>query len=226
MHYNMVLENETNLLGGAIPIEDSVSTCNSDPVVDTRKEDEKVIVGENEMQSSSIFLEQGTDVKGNEESRVDEILSDVAVAPCKTANETPEVACELQEKDPKTSDSLSVNQIVEPKEETFGSTMSLHDLSPEVKSCDHVEVAAQIELYSASAEDGDIGSHSDAVDACDKEGEGNENVHVLLVANDLPAVDNPEITIQDFKDRKTWKSNLSVTLKSGEVIEPFGDPKF
>ncbi|GFY93001.1 hypothetical protein Acr_08g0013970 [Actinidia rufa] len=187
------------------------------------KEHEKVIVSENEMQSSSIFLEQGTDVKGNEESSVDEILSDVAVAPCKTANETPEVACELQEKDPKTSDSLSVNQIVEPKEETFGSTMSLHDLSPEVKSCDHVEVAAQIELYSASAEDGDIGSHSDAVDACDKEGEGNENVHVLLVANDLPAVDNPEITIQDFKDRKTWKSNLSVTLKSGEVIEPAVD---
>ncbi|GFY93010.1 hypothetical protein Acr_08g0014060 [Actinidia rufa] len=193
MHNNTVLENETNLLGGAIPIEDYVSTCNSDPVVDIRKEDEKVIVGENEMQSSSIFLEQGNDVKGNEESNVDEILSDVAVAPCKTANEASEVGCELQEKDPKTSDSLSVNQIVEPKEETFGSTMSRLDLSPEVKSCEQVEVVAQIESY--SAEDGDIGSHSDAVDACDKEGEGNENVHVLLVANDLPAVDNPEIMI-------------------------------
>ncbi|GFY96611.1 hypothetical protein Acr_11g0009170 [Actinidia rufa] len=169
MHNNTVLETETNLLGGAIPIEDSVSTCNSDPVVDIRRENEKVIVGENEMQSSSIFLEQGTDVKGNKENSVDEILSDVAVAPCKTANEASEVACELQEKGPKTSDSLLVNQIVEPKEETFGSTMSLHDLSPEVKSCDPVEVAAQIELY--STEDGDIGSHSDAVDACDKEGE-------------------------------------------------------
>ncbi|XP_057486669.1 uncharacterized protein LOC130772800 isoform X2 [Actinidia eriantha] len=221
MHNNTVLENETNLLGGAIPIEDSVSTCNSDPVVDIRKEDEKVIVGENEMQSSSIFLGQGNDVKGNEESSVDEILSDVAVAPCKTANEASEVACELQEKDPKTSDSLSVNQIVEPKEETFGSTMSRHDVSPEVKSCDHVEVAAQIASY--SAEDGDIGSHSDAVDACDKVGKGNENVHVLLVANDLPAVDNPEIMIQDFKDHKTWKSNLLVTLESGEVIEPAVD---
>ncbi|PSS23934.1 GPI-anchored adhesin-like protein precursor [Actinidia chinensis var. chinensis] len=221
MHNNTVLEYETNLLGGAIPIEDSVSTCNSDPVVDIRKEDEKVIVGENEMQSSSIFLEQGNDVKGNEESNVDEILSDVAVAPCKTANEASEVACELQEKDPKTSDSLSVNQIVKPKEETFGSTMCRHDLSPEVKSCDHVEVAAQIESY--SAKDGDIGSHSDAVDACDKEGKGNENVHVLLVANDLPAVDNPEIMIQDFKDHKTWKSNLLVTVESGEVIEPAVD---
>ena len=96
MHNNTVLETEANLLGGAIPIEDSVSTCNSNPVVNIRREDEKVIVGENEMQSSSIFLEQG-----NGESSVDEILSDVVVAPRKTANEASEVACELQEKDPK-----------------------------------------------------------------------------------------------------------------------------
>ncbi|XP_057480753.1 uncharacterized protein LOC130767746 isoform X1 [Actinidia eriantha] len=221
MHNNMVLETETDLLGGVIPLEDFVSTCNSDSVVDIRKENGKVNVGENEMQSPSTFLDQGTDVKGNEESIVDEILSDVAIAPRKTANEASEVACSLQEKDLKTSDSLSLNQIVEPKEEIFGSTMSLQDLSPEVKSCDHVEVAAQIESY--STKDGDIGSHSDIVDACKIEGEGNETIHVLSVANDLPVVDNPEIMIKDFKDHKTWKSNFSVTLESGEVIEPAVD---
>ncbi|GFY81736.1 pentatricopeptide repeat (PPR) superfamily protein [Actinidia rufa] len=149
------------------------------------------------MQSPSTFLDQGTDVKGNEESIVDEILSDVAIAPRKTANEASEVACSLQEKDLKTSDSLSLHQIVEPKEEILGSTMSLQDLSPEVKSCEHVEVVAQIESY--STENGDI------------------------VANDLPVVDNPEIMIKDFKDHKTWKSNFSVTLESGEVIEPAVD---
>ncbi|GFY96609.1 pentatricopeptide repeat (PPR) superfamily protein [Actinidia rufa] len=192
MHNNTVLENETNRLGGAIPIEDSVSTCNSDPVVDIRKEDEKM--------KSCLMLQ-----------------SHLVKLQMKHLN----WLASYRKRILKTSDSLSVNQIVEPKEETFGSTMSRHDLSPEVKSCDHVEVAAQIASY--SAKDGDIGSHSDAVDACDKEGKGNENVHVLLVANDLPAVDNPEIMIQDFKDHKTWKSNLLVTLESGEVIEPAVD---
>ncbi|GFY81744.1 pentatricopeptide repeat (PPR) superfamily protein [Actinidia rufa] len=202
MHNNTVLETETDLLGGVIPLEDFVSTCNSDSVADIPKENGKVNVGENEMQSPSTFLDQGTDVKGNEESIVDEILSDVAIAPRKTANEASEVACSLQEKDLKTSDSLSLHQIVEPKEEILGSTMSLQDLSPEVKSCEHVEVVAQIESY--STENGDIGSHSDLVDACEI-GESGEVIE--------PAVDDNKDTV--CKE----KSSIFPSVKSGACFD-------
>ena len=51
-------QTDNNQMHNNTVLEDSVSTCNSDPVIDIRKEDEKVIVGENEMQSSSIFLDE------------------------------------------------------------------------------------------------------------------------------------------------------------------------
>ena len=43
---------------------------------------------------------------------------------------------------------------------------------------------------------------------------------MFSLANDLPIVDNPEIMIKDFKDHKTSKSNFSMTLEYGELIEP------
>ena len=121
-----------------------------------------------------------------------------SLSPHKASNE--EYQTSDAAKDLKTSDSLSVNQIVELKEETLGSTISLHDLSPKVKSCDHVEVAAQFK--SNSVKDGDIGSHSDAVHAWGIEGEENENAHALSVANDLLVVDN----------QRSW-SKISMTTK-------------
>ncbi|CAL5413947.1 unnamed protein product [Camellia sinensis] len=227
MHNPKVLHTETNLLGSAMSIEDILSSCNSDSVVSSNSKTEELAVanssvngsaanvGDCEMQSSTMLLEQETDVKGSEESNRDEVLSDVAVTPSQTTS-----------KDPKTSDSVTGDQIVESQEKQiheFGPVMSLHNLTSEVKSCEHMEVLANTDhIESDSAQDRDVGSHGDSVDGYCIKGEENENAHFFSVAN-IPVVDHPEIMVEDFKDHKAVKLNFRVALDSGEVIEPVVD---
>ncbi|KAI8005044.1 hypothetical protein LOK49_LG08G02192 [Camellia lanceoleosa] len=244
MHNPKVLDTETNLLGSAMSIEDILSSCNSDSVVSSNSKTEELAVGnssvngsagdlshiksetftdspkeanvgDREMQSSMMLLEQETDVKGSEESNRDEVLSDVAVTPNQTTSE-----------DLKTSDSVTGDQIVESQEKQiheFGPVMSLHNLTSEVKSCEHMEVVGDTDhIESDSAQDRDVGSHGDSVDGYCIKGEENENAYVLSVAN-IPVVDHPEIMVEDFQDHKAVKLNFPVTPDSGEVIEPVVD---
>ncbi|CAL5413946.1 unnamed protein product [Camellia sinensis] len=244
MHNPKVLDTETDLLGSAMSVEDILSSCNSDSVVSSNSKTEELAVGnssvngsagdlshiksetftdspketnvgDREMQSSTMLLEQETDVKGCEESNRDEVLSDVAVTPNQTTSE-----------DLKTSDSVTGDQIVESQEKQiheFGPVMSLHNLTSEVKSCEHMEVVGNTDhIESDSAQDRDVVSHGDSVDGYCIKGEENENAHVLSVAN-IPVVDHPEIMVEDFQDHKAVKLNFPATLDSGEVLEPVVD---
>ncbi|CAL5394955.1 unnamed protein product [Camellia sinensis] len=203
-------------IGGVNGSADDFSPSKSETLTDAPKEHMKEDIGDHAMKYSTVPLEHETDVKRNEESNVDKVLSDFSVTPSETATEVSEVACKLQEMDLKISDSATENQIVESKEEQsheLGPAISLRDLSPEVKSFEHIEAVKNI----------DVGSRGNSVEDSYTNGEGNVNVHVLSVATDIPVIDHAEIMIKDFKDHTGVKSNLPLPLDFGEVIEPVVD---
>ncbi|KAA8548342.1 hypothetical protein F0562_000026 [Nyssa sinensis] len=133
----------------------------------------------------------------------------------------------LPEMDGKSSEPVRVDGIVESKEkqsEGPGSKMSECDLPPEVESVEPMEVfVSTVQVKADSAQDIDVGSHGDLVKISDTKGEGNADMNVLSVANDMPIIDRPEIMIEDFKDHKAMKSNLPLTLGPGEVIRSLED---
>ncbi|KAA8527881.1 hypothetical protein F0562_035250 [Nyssa sinensis] len=191
----------------------------SETLMDAPEEDINANVGDNGMQCSMTYHGQETDLKENEENNVDKILSDVVAVPdCKTANKD---ESELPEMDGRTSDTLRADGIKSKKgqREGLGIKMSKHDISPEVESVEHMEAFVNsVQVNTDSAQDIDVGSHGGLIQVCDTKGEGNEDMHVLSVANELPVVDHPEIMIEDFKDHKAPKSNISLSLGSDEVI--------
>ncbi|KAL7251095.1 hypothetical protein ACSBR1_013011 [Camellia fascicularis] len=203
-------------IGGVNSSADDFSPSKSETLTDAPKEHMKEDIGDHAMKYTTVPLEYETDVKRNEESNVDKVLSDFNGTPSETATEASEVACKLQEMDLKISDSATENLIVESKEEQsheLGPAISLHDLSPEVKSFEHTEAIKNI----------DVGSRGNSVEDSYTNGEGNVNVHVLSVASDIPVIDHAEIMIKEFKDHTGVKSNLPLPLDFGEVIEPVVD---
>uniref|UniRef100_A0A5B7A6Z5 C2H2-type domain-containing protein n=1 Tax=Davidia involucrata TaxID=16924 RepID=A0A5B7A6Z5_DAVIN len=201
-------------------------SINSKTLTDAPEEYINANVGDDGMQCLMTCHGQETDVKGNEENNIDKTLSDDVAVPARiTANKESEES-KLPEMDRKTSDPVRADGIKSKEEqnEGLGPKMSKHDISPEVESAEHMEAFVNsVHVKADSAQDIDVGSHGGLVQVCKTKGEGNEDIDVLSVANDLPVVDHPEIMIKDFKDHRAVKSNLPLSLGPGEVIRPVED---
>ncbi|XP_009601419.1 uncharacterized protein [Nicotiana tomentosiformis] len=75
-----------------------------------------------------------------------------------------------------------------------------------------------LELEADSSKEIDGGSQTEFSDSSKTE-EVREDVHVVSLAKDLPASDNPELfLLKDFKDYNKFKSSLPLDLGSSEVL--------
>ncbi|XP_009769780.1 uncharacterized protein [Nicotiana sylvestris] len=74
-----------------------------------------------------------------------------------------------------------------------------------------------LELEADSFKEIDGGSQTEFSDSSKTE-EVREDVHVVSLAKDLPASDNPELLLKDFKDYSKFKSSLLLDLGSSEVL--------
>ncbi|XP_059632088.1 uncharacterized protein LOC132274766 isoform X2 [Cornus florida] len=195
-----VLEGATNQLGDTTTVQQAVSSCSDS---------------------------MENDVKGNEESDVDKIfLDDVAFSSINAASKASEADSKLLVMVEKTSDPVIADGIVQPKkDQSDGLEPKISkDDSGEAESVEHTEAFGNtVQFEEVSRQDRDFGMHGHLVEVCNTKEERNEDMHVLLVANDLALVDNPEIMIEDFKDHNGVKPNIPLTLGSGEVTKSLED---
>ncbi|TMW86663.1 hypothetical protein EJD97_021041 [Solanum chilense] len=84
--------------------------------------------------------------------------------------------------------------------------------------------APTLELEAVSPNEIDCGRQMELSDSF-KAGEGMEDVHVMSLAKDLPALDNPEL-LKDFKDSNKYKSSFPLDLGSSEEIFSVKDDVF
>lgn len=152
-------------------------------------------------------------------------LQDTTVSTREDVRETSEVGSKLEKIDLKALDLVAVRGIVEVKEDQSGGVVlesSPRDIFPDLKSIERMETSAHTACIQANAAQGSyLASSGDLVDSFKAKGEENESA--LLVSGSVPAVDNPEITIESFSDHDVVKSNLPVTMDSSEMIKALGD---
>ncbi|CAK9139712.1 unnamed protein product [Ilex paraguariensis] len=181
------------------------SLSKSDFLADAPEHDINVIAG------------QEIDGEGSKQDNGVKTSLDVADPPYKTASKASEAESKLQVTGGETSVPLAVD---ESKQETreLEIPVSEHDFPPEINSAEHETSINMVQIKEDSSQDLDVGSRGDLV----KKGEGKEDMHVILVAN-LPAADQPEILVGDYKDHKGVKCSLPLTLGSAEEISHVED---
>ncbi|XAR62514.1 hypothetical protein NMG60_11017296 [Bertholletia excelsa] len=243
MHNHGALQTETNLPGSVIPAEDITSNSYSDLLIrssngteepaagqgsssdsagdllhiksqtlpSSPKEDGRRNACDHEIQSLKMVPEQKSGAEGgNEDSNRDGVLSDVAMRLSTVASDASEASCTLQGAVRKMSDSVTADQDLESKQE-----------ESKVNPFQHMGILVNTtQIESDSSQGKDVVNQGNSVDGA--KGEGNEDGHVVSVANIVPATSHPELMIEDFKDHRILKSNLPSTMDYGEVIKPVG----
>nr|XP_016436389.1 PREDICTED: uncharacterized protein LOC107762537 isoform X2 [Nicotiana tabacum] len=142
---------------------------------------------------------------------------------------------DLLEADEQATDSVPIEAKLQHDENENPDSVDLKlDLSEaDVKAMDDVSGDKECEQLDKVEEDKarisdqllDGRSQTEFSDASKTE-EAREDVHVVSLAKDLPASDNPELLLKDFKDYNKFKSSLPLDLGSSEP-EPLstdGDP--
>ncbi|KAA8525975.1 hypothetical protein F0562_007926 [Nyssa sinensis] len=170
-----ILERATNQLGSSILVQDIVSSYTTETMVSSASDTKtELVIG---LSSTNVpikfyqMMSQSLPVKLQRKKKTDE-------------SKSPEM-------DGKISEPLRVVGIKSKKEQSgrLGPKMSNHDISPEVESVEHIEIVDSVQFIADSAQDRDVGSRGCLVQVCDTNGDGNEDMHVLSIANDLPIED-------------------------------------
>ncbi|KAJ6941347.1 hypothetical protein NC651_007207 [Populus alba x Populus x berolinensis] len=143
------------------------------------------------------------------------------------AGEASEMVSKLQKMEGVTSEPVPTAESLKLKEghaDVLASGMSLNDLSSEVKSDEPVDSsfdAAQIK--GGGVQEMDLTDYVNSTESCDNKGEGDENVHVLIVPHDFPVVADAENMVKGFKDHEGGKLPQLINVDSSEVFNNVKD---
>ncbi|KAH7521545.1 hypothetical protein FEM48_Zijuj07G0044900 [Ziziphus jujuba var. spinosa] len=147
-----------------------------------------------------------------------------------SVDETTEAVGKLEETVKITPESLPAvptGSVVQSQEEHIeGSQVKIPrtDLPLVVESVEHVNASVDIvETEVDRREEMKFANSGDLIETGNRKEEGNENVHVLSVPDDMHVVDHPEIMIEDFKDHHGVKLYQSATLESCKPIRDNGE---
>ncbi|KAJ6973176.1 hypothetical protein NC653_033494 [Populus alba x Populus x berolinensis] len=162
-----------------------------------------------------------TDAKGNEETKLDGQLLDVVVSTDDNAEDASEVASESQKMDDVTSQPVPAAEVLQLKEggytDGLASGMSLNDLSPEVNLVEPAHSSISTAQIEGDSQEIDSAVSVNSAVSYDNKGEGNGNMHVLIVPNDITVVADAENMVKGFKDLEGGKLPQLMNMDSFEV---------
>ncbi|XP_011006105.1 PREDICTED: uncharacterized protein LOC105112197 isoform X2 [Populus euphratica] len=162
-----------------------------------------------------------TDAKGNEETKLDKQLLDVVVSTDDNAEDASEVASESQKMEDVTSQPVPAAEVLQLKEggytDDLASGMSLNDLSPEVNLVEPAHSSISTAQIEGDTQEIDSAVYVNSAVSYDNKGEGNGNMHVLILPNDITVVADAENMVKGFKDLEGWKLPQPVNMDSFEV---------
>ncbi|XP_061961005.1 uncharacterized protein LOC133681852 isoform X3 [Populus nigra] len=146
-----------------------------------------------------------TDAKGNEETKLDGQLLDVVVS----TDDNAEDASVSQKMEDVTSQPVPAAEVLQLKEggytDDLASGMSLNDLSPEVNLVEPAHSSISTAQIEGDTQEIDSAVYVNSAVSYDNKGEGNGNMHVLIVPNDLTVVADAENMVKGFKDLEGGK---------------------
>ncbi|KAJ6680357.1 PENTATRICOPEPTIDE REPEAT (PPR) SUPERFAMILY PROTEIN [Salix purpurea] len=157
-----------------------------------------------------------TDAKGNEETKSEGQLLDVVDSTNDNAKDVSEVASKSQKMEDVTSQPVPAAEVPQLKEggytDDLASGMSFNDHSPEVKSVEpaHSSISTA-QIKGGAPQEIDSAVYANSTVTCDNKGEGNENVHVLVVPNDITVVSDAENMDSDLKNNPQVLNSRSLT---------------
>eukprot|EP00258_Populus_trichocarpa_P024933 XP_024440952.1 uncharacterized protein LOC18105314 isoform X3 [Populus trichocarpa] len=158
-----------------------------------------------------------TDAKGNEETKLDGQLLDVVVS----TDDNAEDASESQKMEDVTSQPVPAAEVLQLKEggytDDLASGMSLNDLSPEVNLAEPAHSSISTAQIEGDTQEIDSAVYVNSAVSYDNKGEGNGNMHVLIVPNDLTLVADAENMVKGFKDLEGGKLPQLMNMDSFEV---------
>ncbi|KAF3456689.1 hypothetical protein FNV43_RR01343 [Rhamnella rubrinervis] len=122
-----------------------------------------------------------------------------------------------------TSESLPADGALQSQEqhsEGFNVKIPQSDLPLDVESVERVNVLDDtIEIKLDATEEIKLMNSGGLIETYNRKEEGNVNVNVLSVPDDIHTVDHPEVMLEDFKDHNGVKLYQSTTLESSEPIK-------
>ncbi|KAJ6343482.1 hypothetical protein OIU76_005258 [Salix suchowensis] len=169
-----------------------------------------------------------TDAKGNEETKSEGQLLDVVDSTNDNAKDVSEVASKSQKMEDVTSQPVPAAEVPQLKEggytDDLASGMSFNDHSPEVKSVEpaHSSISTA-QIKGGAPQEIDSAVYANSTVTCDNKGEGNENVHVLVVPNDITVVSDAENMVKGFKDLEGGKLPKLMNVDSFDVFNNVKD---
>ncbi|KAJ6674765.1 PENTATRICOPEPTIDE REPEAT (PPR) SUPERFAMILY PROTEIN [Salix viminalis] len=169
-----------------------------------------------------------TDAKGNEETKSEGQLLDVVDSTNDNAKDVSEVASKSQKMEDVTSQPVPAAEVPQLKEggytDDLASGMSLNDHYPEVKSVEpaHSSISTA-QIKGDAPQEIDSAVYANSTVTYDNKGEGNENVHVLVVPNDLTVVSDAENMVKGFKDLEGGKLPKLMNVDSFDVFNNVKD---
>ncbi|KAG6787315.1 hypothetical protein POTOM_008954 [Populus tomentosa] len=186
------------------------SACDSIPIkletqTDASQENKKIGAGKDLSE---------TDAKGYEGTKFD-------------AGEASEMVSKLQKMGDVTSEPVPTAESLKLKEghaDVLASGMSLNDLSSEVKSDEPVDSSFDAaQTKGCDDQEMDFTDYVSSTEVYDNKGEGDENVHVLIVPHDFPVVADAENMVKGFKDHEGGKLPQLINVDSSEVFNNVKD---
>ncbi|KAG6750015.1 hypothetical protein NC652_033560 [Populus alba x Populus x berolinensis] len=158
-----------------------------------------------------------TDAKGNEETKLDGQLLDVVVS----TDDNAEDASESQKMEDVTSQPVPAAEVLQLKEggytDDLASGMSLNDLSPEVNLVEPAHSSISTAQIEGDTREINSAVYVNSAVSYDNKGEGNGNMHVLIVPNDITVVVDAENMVKGFKDLEGGKLPRLMNMESFEV---------
>ncbi|KAJ7008708.1 hypothetical protein D5086_005656 [Populus alba] len=186
------------------------SACDSIPIkletqTDASQENKKIGAGKDLSE---------TDAKGYEGTKFD-------------AGEASEMVSKLQKMGDVTSEPVPTAESLKLKEghaDVIASGMSLNDLSSEVKSDEPVDSSFDAaHTKGGDDQEMDFTDYVNSTEVYDNKGEGDENVHVLIVPHDFPVVADAANMVKGFKDHEGGKLPQLINVDSSEVFNNVKD---
>ncbi|KAJ6338842.1 hypothetical protein OIU76_008328 [Salix suchowensis] len=155
-----------------------------------------------------------TDAKGHKGAKFD-------------AGEVSEMVSKFQKMEDVTSEPAPTAEFLKLKEghaDVLASGISLNDLSPEVKSDEPVDSSVDAaQTKGGDDQEMDSTDYVNSTERYDYKGEGDENVHVLIVPRDFPVVADAENMVRGFKDHEGGKLPQLMNVDSSDVFNNVKD---
>ncbi|KAL3506519.1 hypothetical protein ACH5RR_031901 [Cinchona calisaya] len=131
----------------------------------------------------------------------------------------------LQEADEKVATVSTVGEDVEQEEliNVLEAEKTKHDLSPPIEPPKSTDASVTTLVEADSAEDTKGTSRDELTEVYDSNVGGDKETHLLSVTETLPATENPEVMIGEFKDYEVFKSSFPLDLGTAEVTSSVKD---